>query len=349
MSTESSTPETPGSASSAGSVGGFMPPADADGSQIVAMQDDTKSLDLLAARFDRYGHAARLLGWQFGIMLTTVGLAVSRLFFGPGWGHAADILVLSTLFLELVLDERQATAREEGAGIQEEFDRRLYHLPWPTGWIDRPGPEMIALWSCAGRHRASESEQTRWRSWYPAAVARLPLPLARLACQRANAWWDSNQRREYAQLLLSAGGISLVIILAMAIIPDMSRETVGNGVMVWLPVPYWLMREGLRHRKAARERECALQRAQAALESAGEGPLHVAGATRHAEEIQTALFGQRRTGPLVPSWFYRLHRPTKESAMIAGAEDVVAHWRGSRPGPLGPQRPTCADEADSRA
>lgn len=327
MSAESR-PQVSARSTSASSVGGFLPPADADGNRIVTMQDDTKSMDLLAARFDRYGQAARLLGWQFGIMLATVGLAVSRLFFAPTWGRTADILILGTLFLELVLDEKQATAREEGAVVQEEFDRRLYQLPWPTGWIDRPAAEIVALWSSAGRKRASEAEQAQWRGWYPVAVAELPLPVARLACQRANAWWDTDQREAYAQLLLRAGSVALVIILALAIIPDISRETVGNGVMVWLPVPYWLMREGLRHRKAARERECVLERAQAAIECASGGPLDIEAATRHAGEIQTALFGQRRTGPLLWSWFYRLHRPAKEPAMIAGTEDVVAHWRG---------------------
>lgn len=330
MNTKDSPRQATSESGSVGSVEGFIPPTHADGARIIRLQDDQESLDLLAARFDRYGRAAWLLGAQFGIMLGTVGLAVSRLFFGPTWDRTADVLILISLFAELLLDELQATAREQGAAVQETFDRRLYQLSWPTGWIDRPDPEMIALWSNAARRRATEVEQARWRGWYPAAVAQLPLPVARLACQRANAWWDADQRGTYARFLLGSGAVSLTIILTVAIIPDLSREMVGNGVMVWIPIPYWLMREGLRHRKAAVERRCVLQRAQAGIEGASAAPSDNDAATRRAEEIQTALFAQRREGPLVWSWFYCHRRPTREAAMIIGTEDVLARWRALR-------------------
>jgi hypothetical protein len=311
-------------------AGGLTPPTVVTGRTLVEAQNDASSLELLAAKYDRYERATSVSGWAFVLMLSTVLFAVLKPL-KPEWSLGLDLYVMAAFFVELLLDRAQESLQEEGARVQEVFDRRLYQLSWPHGWIEKPTAETIALWAQQGRTRASSEERARWLDWYPVEVAVLPLALARMACQRANAWWDANQRESYAKYLIALSGIMLAGLIAVAVVPDLARDTVKDNIIVWLPVPYWLMREGLRHRRAARERCCALERAMAAVDDALRVGMDEATLTRRAEEVQAALSRQRQAGPMVWPRFYRLRRPQIEQAMKTGATDVVQRYLARYP------------------
>jgi hypothetical protein len=328
--TESSTSPTQTREHAECTVGGLTPPAVASGHVLVERQNDDQSMELLTAKYDRYERASAVSGWAFKLMLSTVLFAVLKPW-KPEWSLGVDLYIMVAFFGELWLDRAQETLQAEGARVQEVFDRRVYQLPWPHGWIERPTSETMALWAQQGRARTSSEEQGRWLDWYPVEVAVLPLSVARLACQRANAWWDANQREGYAKGLIVLSVIMLACLSVAAIVPDLARDTVKDNVIVWLPVPYWLMREGLRHRRAARERCCALERAMAAVTGALETGLDESTLTRRAEEVQAALFRQRQAGPMVWPRYYHLRRPQTEQAMKAGAADVVGAYLARYP------------------
>ena len=309
-------------------VGGVVPPTApaASGERIVRLQQDDVSLEFMAARANRYQAAARVLGWQFVLILSTAVAA----YFKPRVTGAAmliDVWIAAALFIELWLDAVQERRREEGATIQEMYDRRLFFGQTSAGeWEDEIPVETRNCWASEALKHASARQKSEWREWYPVAVAQLPLGLARLACQRTNAWWDHNQRDRFASWLLTAGALLIVSILTLAIIPDLSRAEVRDQVIVWLPLPYWLMREALRQRRAARAGQRILDHAMMAIHRAVDTPHLVdeESLRQSAETLQSATLRRRQDNPMVPRWFYRLHRQQNEGAVGRGVEDILA-------------------------
>src|SRR5437867_298394 len=90
------------------------------------------------------------------------------------------------------------------------------------------------------------------RDRYPPAVEKVPLPLARLICQRTNCWWDSSLRKKYANALV---GILILVVVAVFVIALAQGQSVGQMILtVYAPVApaiLWTVREARRQHEAA--------------------------------------------------------------------------------------------------
>ena len=86
-------------------------------------------------------------------------------------------------------------------------------------------PAETELLNEAAEKFRRKNTTAKHRDWYPPEVGRLPLPLARLICQRAAVWWDMSQRRKYA-------GLACLIVAVMVVgvsLPSHSPPTSASA------------------------------------------------------------------------------------------------------------------------
>jgi len=220
------------------------------------------------------------------------------------------------------LDPWQKRFREGAADIQEDFDCRVFELPWNHALAGhRPGAEEIH--EAAKRH--APSSDAPLENWYPPAVSALPLNQGRLICQRTNCWWDSKLRRRYSMGIVIALIIVSAFVVLMGLITGMTLQKFVLAVIAPLsPAVLWGMRERQRQMEAA----SALDR----LKEYGESLWDRVVKERIAEPevsalsrgLQDAILFRRRDNPFVFDWIYRRLRKEYEEQMNVRAEAMVA-------------------------
>lgn len=290
---------------------------------IPAKQNSERSLKHIAAWSHLYGHAKVVAGWQF-VLSVPCALAMSLI--ALRWPEAKVMTTpLSLLFgwidvlgLERIQSQRKKTA----AKVQEEFDCELFGLPWNDIRCTIP-PETELLNEAADKFQR-KSPNPNHRDWYPTEVGRLPLPLARLVCQRAAVWWDMSQRRKYAGWLVAAVAVLVVGVVAISITADQRvREMVLSVYLPIAPAVVWAVREFIRQRDAV----TALEKLKAQIESifadaiAGKRTFNELGPL--SRNIQDAVFDGRSRHPLFFDFLYQRLRPDHELRMNEKAREMA--------------------------
>lgn len=114
--------------------------------------------------------------------------------------YTAALALLVALVDVTLLDRVQRARLKLAAKIGEAFDCEVLSLPWNRFVAGRPAePETVA--EAASAWRGGDETLV---DWYPAAVGRAPLHLARIICQRTNLWYDAKLRRHYGTWILTA-------------------------------------------------------------------------------------------------------------------------------------------------
>lgn len=290
---------------------------------ITKLQNENRSLQLLAAQRQLYARAKQLLGWQLILGGPIAALAALVGILEPNakeyvaaWG--VTILILDTL----CLGPAQRRLRESGARVQERFDCDVLGLRWDTTKVGNP--ESVELvHEQARRYQAQASKMPPLADWYPRAVQRLPLSLARIVCQRTNCWWDAQQRRSYAAVM--AG-----LLLAGAILMFWAGVAAGLKVsdlllIVLLPMSSTLKlahQQWVENRDAAdrldRLREHAERVWHHAIKNPGDPNLE-----NDARSLQGEIFDGRKRNPPVFDFVFKWLRNRHEAQMNFGAEHYV--------------------------
>lgn len=306
------------------------------GAEIIVEQNSPRSLERLAAVSAFYGHGKLALGGQ---MTLTVGIAVvlsvlCTIF--PSFKLWATFISVTIVWLDvLVIDRIQMHCRKLGAKAQELFDCELFELDWNAMRVgEKLEPEAI--------HRAAADFRTKrnddkLRDWYPSAVAELPLPIARLLCQRACFWWDTTQRRKYGYVLVAFVVVALLAMVAAAVCRS---QSVGDMILSvyapFAPAMIWSIREAFRQKDAADGLEKNRGHVEKIWVQAINGELSKAQLARLSRQIQDALFDGRSRNPLVFNWIYSRLRSANEQAMAQAAASMVqdalskrAKWEGN--------------------
>ena len=161
---------------------------------ITASQNSPEMLKLLRAQRSVYSSTKVLLIQQVCLTVILPVLAAIAVLKWPGLKATAATTALLVVIIDAtLLDRIQKKRRRLAATIQEEFDCGVLRLPWNEFSVaKRPDPEIIH--EAAGNFRGNETEVT---NWYPAAVDKVPLHLARVIAQRTNSVYDSKLRRRF--------------------------------------------------------------------------------------------------------------------------------------------------------
>jgi len=280
--------------------------------QIGRRQEDERNLrrQLAARRYYGLAKGLRLAGQSFSTALALTSPLVLWLKpdLGPKLAALAGLWIFASRF---VFARFQQSLIEKGATAQEAFDCAVLGLDWNEVLARRPAQEDI--------RRASERSLghiEHVKGWYPCSEA-AGWPLSVLICQRSNTSWARRQHTYYGLFLgaAAAGWASLGAIFAAV----ESASLVEYLTIIALPsLPALLDWAELAkaHFEAAVTRGDLEERIAAMIREGG-------AREEDLREIQNGLFDVRRSGPLVPDWFYKLVRGAFERDMRGAAGDYI--------------------------
>ena len=158
----------------------------------------------------------------------------------------------------------------------------------------------------------------------------MPLFLARVVCQRINAWWDAKQRRRYAFSLVGAVVLLLLVLLAVGVARDLQiDELLLNPVAPLLSGIVLALRQYRENTDAAIRLEKLKDNAQKlwdrAIAGAAEEEL-----TAASRVLQDELFENRKRNVPVFDWLYRWLRSEQEGQMQESAAERVRVLEAAR-------------------
>jgi hypothetical protein len=291
---------------------------------IPKLQNENQALQLLAAQRHLYARAKRLLGWQLflgGPIATLVAIVgifeLSAKVHVAAWG--LTILLLDTLYFSPF----QRRLRESGARVQERFDCDVLGLRWDATKAGNPEPVEL-VHEQALRYQAWASTMPPLVDWYPRAVERLPLSLARIVCQRTNCWWDGKQRRSYAALMAGLLLTCVLLVLWVGISTGLSFADLVFILLVPISTTMKLVyRQWVDHREAADQLDRLRGHAERVWRLALNDPDDPS-LESEARSLQGEIFDGRKRNPPVFDFVFRLLRNDNEAQMNAGAAHYVA-------------------------
>jgi hypothetical protein len=199
--------------------------------------------------------------------------------------------ISASLLDALVLDPAQQALRQRGAKEQEMFDCQVLELPWPElRGGERPLPEETT-------HASRKYRGTPLTNWYPPETQGLDDGVARLACQRLNAWWDADLRKKWQRSILVLILATFAIVLGVGW--NAGRRLPELVTAVYAPVAplvLWAFRERRRHQQAGALSERIRDSAQKAMDRAIAEPGDEVRLAAIAREIQDSLFDRPPDG-----------------------------------------------------
>jgi hypothetical protein len=286
-------------------------------------QNSERALKHIAAWSHLYGHAKVVAGWQFFL---SVPCALAMSLIALRWPEAKVVTTPISLLFGwidvLCLDRIQTSRKKTAAKMQEEFDCELFGLPWNAIRCSTT-PETEVLNEAADKF-ARKSKMANHRDWYPKEVGRLPLPLARLICQRAAVWWDMSQRRKYAGWLVAIVSVLVVGVVALSFTADQRvRDMVLSVYLPIAPAVVWAVRECIRQRDAVSALEKLKGQIESIFSDAISGKRSFAELDQLSRNIQDMAFDGRARNPLFFDFIYNHLRPDQELRMNEKAKEMV--------------------------
>ena len=286
-------------------------------------QNSERALKHIAAWSHLYGHAKVVAGWQFFL---SVPCALAMSLIALRWPEAKVVTTPISLLLGwidvLCLDRIQTSRKKTAAKMQEEFDCELFGLPWNAIRCSTT-PETEVLNEAADKF-ARKLKNANHRDWYPKEVGRLPLPLARLICQRAAVWWDMSQRRKYAGWLVAIVSVLVVGVVALSFTADQRvRDMVLSVYVPIAPAVVWAVRECIRQRDAVSALEKLKGQIESIFSDAISGKRNFAELDQLSRNIQDMAFDGRARNPLFFDFIYNHFRPDQELRMNEKAKEMA--------------------------
>lgn len=295
--------------------------------QITIRQDEPHFLKLLRARSETYREASQ---WQIAQFVLTViaplvGAVVAILTPDARPYVAAAALVIAMLDSSLI-DRIQKQKLKTAARIAEQFDCELLGMAWnPYAAGKKLEPETIE-----GATQRWPNGDEKLRGWYPAAVAQVPMHLARIICQRTNLWYDGTLREKYSSILLWSAIAIAILLLSGGFVAQLGLVDFVAVVMApATPVVNWALREFFRQRDAVEALKLARAEAEALWAAALNGGCEPAECARRSREFQNTIFARRANNPLIFPKIYAWLRPSLEVQMNRGAEAYVKELKDS--------------------
>jgi hypothetical protein len=287
----------------------------------ISLQQDTEeNLERLAAQRTLYSRAKSVRGAS-ALVATLLALASPPVTLY--WPKASAGLALGALIWALVemvlLDGLEEKNRQTAALIQEEFDTRVFGLPWNDALGSRPAPEVVVD---AGK---SGKGDPRLKAWYP-DVSPLPRSLAILVCQRSGLAWDRRSRSWYQT---SLAAVVLVVVLGAVALAMGTKQSLAEFLVSFalpvLPAIQHAIKTFKAHSRAGAEQERMLDE----LASAWEGGLASGGNLPDAQlrRVQDRLLLLRREQTPIPDFLYRLLRSRFEATMHEATRRLIDEAR----------------------
>lgn len=296
------------------------------GSAIVKQQNTPAAIQQLAAQRQLYREAKRVDTIRFCVSLT---LALASFLLPYIWSSGAPWLRASTglwlIFDCVVLRGLARSLHSRAALIQELFDTKVLMLPW-NEVIAREKPIHEHIVGAVRRFVSYKGDLEKLKNWYP-DVSRLPLPSARLVCQRTNIVWDGQLRQRYSTIILlltlGLGGATIVYAL-------LTGSTILDYLLTFLPaMPALIL--GAEIVKEQREAVERLDKLQGSIRSLWIEALsgEIEDFVTQSRTLQDQIVVNRKRNPLVPEIVYRWLRDRYEADSWKSAECMIQEALGA--------------------
>jgi hypothetical protein len=206
------------------------------------------------------------------------------------------------------------------------FDCDVLRLPWNDLKAGkRPDPELVKEQS--EKYQKWAASMTPVTDWYAAEVGDVPLHVGRLACQRANCWWDSKQRRRYAALVITAVLVVFVAVLWLALGKSFTIEDFVLKVAAPLAPALLLgLRQFTEQMDAAARLDKLKEHAERLWYDALSGMPEPETTTR-ARGLQDEILENRKRSPLVFDGIYKRLQRDYEAQMNHGVAEFIVEAR----------------------
>lgn len=289
---------------------------------IPAKQNGERGQLLMRARQQTYARAVRLQVLQLvGVVLVpTIGAVVG--IYVPELRAAVAAMSLLILGLDiLVLDRWMRKLLKLAAQICELFDCDVLTMEW-NKFVAGNKPQEEDIQHAAAAYPQTEKARKAIWDWYPPAVKRAPLHIARLACQRTNLWYDAKLRSRYTEWLV----IIPVAIALILIIPSATAHLDFDAMVLTLaapatPILVWSIRERNRQKDAWEAQRATIAQADALLDSVAAKGCTEAECAQKSREFQDAIYARRVANPLIFPLIYKMYRSQSEREMNAAADE----------------------------
>ncbi len=290
---------------------------------IVNIENEPRQLQRLGAQRYLYSVAKRLYGTQLILAGPVAVMWAGAVVFSPDWKVAAGAWgVLVSMLDATVLTPWQKRLRERAAKIQETFDCDVLKLEWNVIKVgEKPDPALVKVNS--DKYRKVQNRFPPLEDWYPAPVSEVPLDIARVICQRANCWWDAEQRRGYARLLLGCLLIVGLAILGLGLLRGLTLEKLILAVVFPLAPALLVAKRQFSEQTEAASRLDKLKAHADRIwsDSCAEGDC--AELAYRSRTLQDEIYDNRRCNSSVFDWMFRRVRTRYESQMNYTAQQLV--------------------------
>ena len=215
----------------------------------------------------------------------------------------ALLLGIAELWLKNIPENKAKMA----ATIQEEFDTRLYEIPWNKELIgSKIDPLEIDRAYAALPNSKSENVRAAnpWYSDYRSKKKELAI----LLCQKENLWWDQKQKKRYARFITFLIIISLFISWIVGFhLWELEEKEYLIQVLVPLAPFLYLLYDSIRKiRNSSVLLQNTLDRVNELREDFLTSGRSIS--TQDLRRIQNKIYENRRDGDLIPEGFYDFWR-----------------------------------------
>jgi hypothetical protein len=286
-------------------------------------QNSARQLYYLAAQRQLYATAKRVFGWQIFAGGPLAAFSTFVVIAEPSWkGIAASWGLLVTIADIVWLTPWQRRLKDTAARVQEAFDCDVLGLPWNEIKAGKlPDAELVK--EQADKYARMAENMPPLKDWYAPVVDNLPLHIGRIACQRANCWWDSKQRRQYAVWIVVAVITTFIVVFSFSISTGSTLEDFVLKVIAPLAPTFLLgIRQYSEHTDTAARLDRLKEHADRLWNDALAGSSETELAYK-SRSLQDEILENRRKSPLVLDYIFKRLRTGYEKQMNYGVEELV--------------------------
>lgn len=235
--------------------------------------------------------------------------------------------VLITLLDVICLSPIIAKFKERAAKIQELFDCDVLYLHWNAiSAGSKTSPEDII--DNANKLRKKDLHFKALQNWYSKEVENIPLPVARILCQRSNFRWDVDLRKKLNICLYILTALTFIFLLMIGIIGGLNIEKFIMVVFApCLPIFEFSIRYVYQNKKAIISLKNTKLHAENAWENAIQSLLSDNQLEDIARKLQDILFFNRKTNPLIFDKLYWIFQSHQENAMNYSCEQMINEYK----------------------
>ena len=298
--------------------------------KIPELQNAKQQLDKLAAQRQIYSDAKKVVAIQIILVIIIIAIWSILVVFYPDLKIYAVFFGIIIAFLDiLILTPRIDSLKEKGAKMKELFDCKVLELPWCDLKVGpRPDPETIIKYSL--KHYRKNLTGSKLENWYPITVQKLRMPLARLACQRSNLWWDAELRRRYVLVVVIILVCISILVLLVGLIEDMILKRFLLEILVpIMPLVFWGIHQYKTHSASISRQQQLKKYVDKLWDDTIEGKISDAQLEIESRNLQNEIYEKRSSAPLIFDWIYKRLRDDQEEQMNKSAEMLLKEVKES--------------------